>query len=98
MKIEYANKHLARLFTDEAHKMGLPISVIKAARLKVLQLEWAPDERTLRNLAGLRYKKLGGEREGQRQIRVNDQYRIVFLLLDQQQPPTIRILEIDDPH
>ena len=98
MKIEFADKHLARLFTDEAHKLGLPIAVIKGARFKILQLEMAPDERTLRNWSGLEYKKLKPPREGQRQIRINKQYRIVFELLDQEQPPRIRILEIDDPH
>lgn len=97
MRIEFAND-LARICTDEAHKLGLPIGVIKAARLKLIKMEGAPDERTLRNWKALNYKKLSGDREGQRSVRVNDQYRIVFLLLDEERPPVIRILEIDDTH
>ncbi|PCD03730.1 plasmid maintenance system killer [Sphingomonas spermidinifaciens] len=98
MRIEFANDHLARICTNEAHKLGLPISVITAARLKLLKLEAAPDERTLRNWKGLYYKKLSGDREGQRSVRINDQYRIVFRLLDDQRPPTILVIDIDDIH
>jgi len=98
MRIEYADDRLARICTGEAHKMGLPIAVIRAAQRKIILLEQSPDERTLRNWKSLNYKKLSGDREGQRSIRVNDQYRIVFELLEDERPPAIRILEIDDTH
>ena len=98
MRIVFANDHLARICTNEAHKLGLPIAVITAARLKLLKLEAAEDERTLRNWKGLYYKKLNGERDGQRSVRINVQYRIVFRLIQDQQPPTIMVLEIDDIH
>lgn len=98
MRIEFANDDLARICTDEAHRLGLPFSVIRGARRKLIQLEAAKDERDLRNLIGLRYKKLNGEREGQRSVRINDQYRIVFALRDDESPPTILILEIGDTH
>jgi proteic killer suppression protein len=61
-------------------------------------LEAAPDERTLRNWKSLRYKKLEGDRKGQRSIRINDQWRIVFTLDESVQPPTIAILAIEDYH
>lgn len=98
MRIEFADERLARICTEEAHKLGLPIAVIRAAQRKLVLLEQAPDERTLRNWKALNYKKLSGDREGQRSIRVNDQYRIVFSLLEDERPPAIRILEIDDTH
>lgn len=98
MRIEFANDHLARIGTDEAHKLGLPIAVIKSARTKLAQMRQAPDERTLRGIKSWRYKKLDGDREGQRQIRINDQYRIVFYLLEDESPPVIRVIEIDDTH
>ena len=98
MRIEFANDHLRKILTDEAHKLGLPISVIKAARNKLLKLEWAKDERDLRKWASLNYKKLHGDQMGRRTIRINDQYRIVFMLNDEEHPPAIRILEIGDTH
>lgn len=97
MRIEFAND-LSRICTDEAHKLGLPIAVVKAARRKLILLESAPDERTLRNWKSLNYKKLSGERDGQHSIRVNDQYRIVFTLNEDEKPPVIIIIEIGDTH
>lgn len=98
MRVEFADERLKRICTPEAHKLGLPIGVIRAAQRKLILMEQAPDERTLRNWKALNFKKLSGDREGQRSIRINDQYRIIFELLDEEHPPTIRILEIDDTH
>lgn len=98
MKVEFADDDLAQICADEAHKLGLPFAVIKAARRKLIQLEAAHDERDLRNLKGLYYKKLQGDREGQRSIRINDQYRIVFTLSEDEKPPVIVIVEIGDTH
>jgi proteic killer suppression protein len=98
MKIEFADADLRRICTDEAHKLGLPVAVIQAARRKLVQLEAASDERDLRNWKSLNYKKLQGEKDGKRTVRVNDQYRIVFTLHDSEQPPIIHILAICDNH
>lgn len=97
MKVEFADDDLARICTDQAHRLGLPIAVIKLARRKLIQLYAAADERDLRNLKGLHYKKLHGPRDGQRSIRINDQYRIVFFITETN-PPVIRIIEIGDTH
>lgn len=98
MKVEFADKRLAQIMTDEAHKLGLPIAVINAARKKIHYLMQSPDERTLRNLASLNYKKLQGDKDGKRSIRVNSQYRIEFTLDNEEHPPIIRITEIGDTH
>ena len=98
MRLEVRDKRLALIRTERAHELKLPIGVIKGAKDKLLLIESAPDERTPRNWKSLYYKKLSGVREGQRQIRINDQYRIVFLLDESTQPPTAIILEIGDTH
>ncbi len=98
MRIEFADVALERICTDEAHKLGLPIAVIVAARRRLVQLEAALDERDLRNLKSLNYKKLQGERDGQRSIRVNNQYRIVFEISRDERPSVVTILEIGDTH
>ena len=97
MRLEFADDDLARICTNEAHRLGLPFAVIKAARRKLIQLQAAKDERDLRNLKGLHYKKRQGFKDDRRSVRINDQYRIVFTITEAQ-PPTIRILEIGDTH
>lgn len=98
MKIEFADDDLARICIDQAYRLGLPVAVIRMARMKLIQLEAARDERDLRNLKGLHYKKGKGGRADERSIRVNDQYRIVFTLNDDEHPPIIRITRIGDTH
>ena len=60
MRIEFAEQRLALIRTDHAHKLGLPISVIKSCRDKLHAIENASTELTLRNLKSLNYKKLEG--------------------------------------
>lgn len=98
MRVEFANDHLRRILASDAHTLGLPIAVIKAARKKLLLMENAKDERDLRNWASLNYKKLKGDQMERRTVRINDQYRIVFVLLEDEHPPAIRVLEIGDTH
>lgn len=97
MKIVFADKRLALIQTDRAHELGLPFAVLKRAREKLHFLAEAPDERTLRNWKSLNYKRREGT-EDQRQIRINDQYRIILTIDNDAVPPVITILQIGDPH
>ena len=99
MKIEFIDGKLAVIRTERAAaELKLPVAVIKSCREKLIIIEDAPDERVLRQWASLKYKKLKGKREGQREVRLNDQYRIVFILDESRSPPAVQILEIGDIH
>jgi toxin HigB-1 len=98
MEIEFADADLALIETDDAAKTKLPIAVIKSARRKLTLLRAAPDDRSLRNWKSLHYEKLKGDREGQRSIRVNNSYRIVFLLDSDNEPQVATILSVEDYH
>jgi len=93
MDIEYADKKLALVETDDAHKTRLPISVIESMRNKLRFLRSAPDERSLRNWRSLHYEKLEGV---ERSIRLNDQFRLVFSIDTQCTPNKINILRVWD--
>ena len=98
MKIQFQDTRLALIRTDRAFETKLPFGIIKSCRDKLVILEASPDERTLRNWKSLRYEKLKGDREGQRSIRINDQYRMIFTLDEFQAPPILNILEVRDYH
>jgi proteic killer suppression protein len=98
MRIVFAHDVLAMIETDEAGKTGLPVAVIKSARRKLTVLRAVIDDRSLRNWKSLRYEKLKGNRDGQRSIRINAQYRMVFEFDEETDPPTITILSIEDYH
>lgn len=98
MRIVFDDDELASIETDEAGLTRLPVGVIKSARRKLTVLRAAIDDRSLRNWKSLHYEKLRGDREGQRSIRLNDQYRMVFELDEETEPQTITILKIEDYH
>lgn len=98
MEIEFADSTLASIETADAGSTGLPVPVIKAARRKLVVLRAATDDRVLRNWKSLHYEKLKGTRSGQRSIRVNEKYRIVFTLDSDTDPQKATILAIEDYH
>src|ERR1700680_2112992 len=98
MEIVFADATLALIETEDAGKTKLPVPVIKSVRRKLTVLRAAPDDRSLRNWKSLHYEKLKGDRDGQRSVRVNDKYRIVFVLDESTRPPTITIIAIEDYH
>ena len=98
MQVEFKDKRLALIETTEAAQTRLPISVINSCRDKLHGIRNAPDERYLRNWRSLHYEKLHGDREGQRSIRLNDQFRLVFTLNTDCSPPMVTVLAIEDYH
>jgi proteic killer suppression protein len=100
MKVVFRDNRLGVIETEGATRLlkKIPATVIKATRKRLAVMRAAPDERTLRNWKSLHYEKLGGDRKGQRSIRINDQWRIVFKLDNSADPPIISVLSIEDYH
>ena len=98
MIVLFRDEQLALIETDQAGKLKLPTVVIKAARRKLEVIRAATDERTLRNWKSLHYEKLKGDRKGQKSIRINEQWRLVFDLNTDTNPPTLTVLGIEDYH
>jgi proteic killer suppression protein len=99
MDVIFADPVLALIETDEAGKTKLPVAVIKSARRKLTVLRAAPDDRSLRNWKSLHYEKLKKDREGLRSLRLNDQFRMVFVLDEGAKPQaTVTIIGIEDYH
>jgi toxin HigB-1 len=67
----------ARLFRRESVRRFKAIE--RQALRKLDLLDATPDLRTLSTLPGNRLEKLKGAREGQRSLRINDQWRICFV-------------------
>ncbi len=98
MRIVFRGDRLAAIRTDHAERTKLPFAVIQSCQRKLVILEAAPDERTLRNWKSLHYEQLKGDRAGQRSIRLNKQWRLVFNLDETTSPPTIEVLDVEDYH
>jgi len=96
MKVRYANKKTSLIETDQAHKLRFPVAVVQSARRKIRIIRQAVDERDLRSLRSLNYEKLGGKRDGQRSIRLNNQWRLILHIDRDCEPLEIEILELNN--
>jgi toxin HigB-1 len=63
--------------TKKARK-ACPSDLVKVARRKLDQINQAVEMEDLRAPPNNRLEKLGGDREGQCSIRINDQWRVCF--------------------
>ncbi len=68
-----------RLFRGERVGKGFPADLIRATRRKLGQLNDAGSLQDLRQLPGARLEALKGDLIGRHSIRVNDQFRLVFV-------------------
>lgn len=91
MEIEFADKKIALVETEDAPKTRLPISVIESMRNKLRFLRNVPDQRSLRNWRSLHYERMEGE---ERSIRLNDQFRLIFTIDTDCNPNKIKVLRI----
>ena len=96
MDVVFSDKKLELIETDKAHETKLPVAVINSCRSKLVFLRSFYDERDLRNWKSLHYEKLQGDREGQRSIRLNKQWRLVFELDKDEEPTKIIILAVEN--
>ncbi|WP_374655119.1 type II toxin-antitoxin system RelE/ParE family toxin [Phenylobacterium sp.] len=98
MDVVFEDDLLALVETDQAAQTRLPVAVIQSARRKLNAIRAAPDERTLRNWKSLHYEKLKSNRDEQRSIRINDQWRLVFRLDEKCSPQRVTVIAIEDYH
>lgn len=61
-------------------------------------IESAPDSRDFYQLRSLRFEKLSGNRAGQYSLRLNDQWRLIIRIEQDDQGQEIVVVEIVDYH
>jgi proteic killer suppression protein len=98
MEVEFADANLDRLEVDRRFTAGFPPEVVTAFRRRMQQIRAAPDERVLRALVSLHFEKLKGDREGQRSIRLNKQWRLVLALKGEAPSKVVVVIEVVDYH
>lgn len=98
MEVAFDDDALDRLETDPGFNARFPDSVVKAYRKRMQQIRAAEDERAFYALKSLHFEKLKGDRIGQYSMRLNDQWRLIIKLSDEQSKKTVVVIEIIDYH
>lgn len=73
----FADKRTAAVFQGRMPK-GFPSDIASVARRKLRQLDEAATLEDMRSPPGNKLEALGGDREGQHSVRINDQWRLCF--------------------
>ena len=97
MNVRHLDRKLERVERDASYHGALGWEVAKAFRKRMQFIRAAADERDFYAMKSLRYEKLRGNREGQRSLRLNDQWRIV-LRIEVAAGKTAVIIEVVDYH
>lgn len=98
MDFEFEKDDLRTLFATGSHPRVHPNLVKAFFRVMQIIID-AADERVLRGFKGLRMEKLKGVRHDEYAIRLNDQFRLIFRIEeDEDGSAYLLISAIDDYH
>jgi len=98
LRFQFKTQKLRSLYTDNQGARKYPPAVVDAFFHCMTIIAAAPDERDLYAAKSLHYERLRGKREGQRSIRLNDQYRLILVVEEDEQGKVLHIIEIADYH
>lgn len=93
MMESFRDKETKKIFQRKYSKK-FPVNIQKLALRKLIMLDNAENINDLRVPPGNRLEKLSGDRKGEHSIRINDQYRICFMM----DKSNIYNVEITDYH
>ena len=98
MEVRFADVDLDRLETDREFNAGFDVAIVRRFRKTMQLIRAAPDERTFYQMKSLHYEKLKGKRSHQRSMRLNDQWRLILEIEQQEDGKLVVIVSIEDYH
>jgi proteic killer suppression protein len=96
MDVEFADPAYDRLEIDPHFNGGFAKEIVKLYRRRMQAIRAAADTRPFYSLKSLHFEKLSGDREGQRSMRLNDQWRLILEIKSAENGQTAKIIEISD--
>ncbi|AKU48449.1 type II toxin-antitoxin system RelE/ParE family toxin [Xanthomonas arboricola] len=98
MEVRFEDPSLERLEVDPKYTAGLDADLVKAFRKRLQFIRAALDERAFYAMKSLHYEKLKGDRDGQRSMRLNDQWRLILRLKEVDVGKQVIVISIADYH
>jgi proteic killer suppression protein len=98
MDVEFAKKDLDRLEIDPHFNGGHEAAIVAAYRRRLQTIRAAADTRPFYALKSLHFEKLKGDRAHQRSMKLNNQWRLILELRQEEGTWIAKIVEIEDYH
>ena len=98
MDVEFADEQWDQLETDPEFNAGFARDIVRAYRKIMQAIRSTPDERTFYAMKSLHFEKLKGDRDHQRSMRLNKQWRLIVEIKPAQPKNIVVIIGVEDYH
>lgn len=98
MHFQFKKKKLEELYFEGKGTHKYPPEVVDAFFHVMSVIDAAVDIREFYNLKSLHFEKLKGSRKDEHSMRLNKQYRLTILILEEKSGSSLLILDIEDYH
>lgn len=98
MRFRFDRSKIEVLFTEEKNAHRYPPEIVDAFFEAMTAIMSAKDTRDLRALKSFHFEKLKGKRKDEFSLRLNDQWRLTFWILSDEQGECLLINDIEDYH
>jgi Plasmid maintenance system killer protein len=98
MEVKFEDASLQQLEADASYTAGFDAAIVKAFRKRMQLIRAAADERAFYAMKSLHYEKLKGDRDGQHSMRLNDQWRLIVRVDQDESGKLVVIISIIDYH
>ena len=95
MRFRFKTKKLSTLYTEEKGAHKYPREIVESFFDVMAAIHGAKDERDLYALKSLRFEKLLGNRKGQRSLRLNDQWRLIVTIEEDDEGAFVQVVSIE---
>lgn len=98
MKFEFVDSKLEAVYYGVEVSLGLGPAVDKGFRKVIGKIVAANNEFVLRQLGGLHYHKLQGDRSHQHALNITDKWRLIVERQDDERETWLLIIAVEDYH
>jgi proteic killer suppression protein len=98
MEVDFEDASLRRLEADQEFTGGFDVAIVKAFRKRMQLIRAAIDERAFYAMKSLHYEKLQGDRAGKNSMRLNDQWRLILRIRQDEDGKCVVVISIIDYH
>ena len=98
MEVRFVNPDLERLEADAGFDGGYPPEAVRGFRKVMQVIRAAADEGDLYAMKSLRFEKLKGNRQDERSLRLNKQWRLIVKIITATPKNVVAIHGIEDYH
>lgn len=95
---KFKSQKIQKLFTTRKGAKEYPTQVVRGFFKVMNSIRAAKDERDLYALKSLHFEKLKGNREAERSLRLNDQFRLIVKVENDSEGNYFVICDIEDYH